>query len=75
MSRTRHTSALLALFGALFLAGTIVATIGWLAEWKHLDRVYPFFRHSTIIALAGHAMQVIGAFGGLVEPEGEEDED
>lgn len=57
------------LFFLLFLCGTIIAGVGWFAEWKHLaDRIL-FFRYSVIITVVGHAMQVIGAFGSLLTPD------
>jgi hypothetical protein len=57
------------LFFLLFLCGTIIAGIGWFAEWEHLADRIPFFRYSTFIAIVGHAMQVIGAFGSLLMPD------
>jgi len=64
------------LFFLLFLCGTIIAAIGWFAEWEHLAERIFFFRYSVIITVVGHALQVIGAFGSLLTPdyvEGEEE--
>ncbi len=61
-------------FAFLFLLGSLVAPIGWYAEWKDLD---PINHYASIIIVIGHALQVIGAFGSLVTPdyaEGEGDE-
>jgi hypothetical protein len=61
------------IFAFLFLLGSLVAPIGWYAEWNQLD---PIDDYSTIIIVIGHALQVIGAFGSLVTPdyvEGEEE--
>ena len=57
------------LFLLVFLCGTIIAAIGWFAEWDRLADVIPFFRYSVIITIVGHALQVIGAFGSLLTPD------
>lgn len=57
------------LFFLLFLCGTIIAAIGWFAEWKDLVERVAFFRYSGFITIIGHAMQVIGAFGSLLTPD------
>jgi hypothetical protein len=60
-------------FAFLFLLGSLIAPIGWYAEWNQLD---PIDDYSTIIIIIGHALQVLGAFGSLVTPdyaEGDED--
>ena len=62
--RSRQT-----LFLLLFLGGTIIAAIGWFAEWGHLADRIAFFRYSVIITVVGHALQVIGAFGSLLTPD------
>ncbi|MFI5201079.1 MAG: hypothetical protein ACHQNE_01670 [Candidatus Kapaibacterium sp.] len=74
-SRTRQRNRHM-LFLLLFLCGTIIAAIGWFAEWEHLADRIVFFHYSVIITVVGHALQVIGAFGSLLTPdyvEGEED--
>ncbi len=53
-------------FAFLFLLGSLVAPIGWYAEWKELK---PINDYATIIALVGHALQVIGALGSLLTPD------
>jgi hypothetical protein len=61
----------------IFFIGTAIAAIGWFAEWKHLKGLYPIFEYAGWMALAGHALQVIAAFGKLLTPdfEAEEPED
>ncbi|HET6401902.1 MAG TPA: hypothetical protein VFH95_10940 [Candidatus Kapabacteria bacterium] len=56
-------------FFLFFLCGTIIAAIGWFAEWKQLADRIPFFRYCDLIAVVGHALQVIGAFGSLLTPD------
>jgi hypothetical protein len=61
------------IFAFLFLLGSLIAPIGWYADWNQLD---PIDDYSTIIIIIGHGLQVIGAFGSLVTPdyaEGEEE--
>jgi hypothetical protein len=58
-------------FAFLFLLGSLVAPIGWYAEWKD---VKPINDYATIITIVGHALQVIGAFGSLVTPDYVEEE-
>jgi hypothetical protein len=53
------------LFFLLFVIGTIIATVGWFAEWKHLQDVIKVFRY---------AMQVLGTFGSLITPDNVEGE-
>jgi predicted small integral membrane protein len=57
------------LFFLLFVIGTIIATVGWFAEWKHLQDVIKVFRYSSVIAVIGHALQVLGTFGSLITPD------
>ncbi len=57
------------LFIVLFVIGTVIAAVGWVAEWVHLAEVIPFFGYSVLITVAGHAAQVIGAFGMLLTPD------
>jgi hypothetical protein len=56
-------------FSYLFFAGTLVAAIGWLADWKHLEQVFPVFHHAAMIAAIGHAAQIVGALFSLVTPD------
>jgi hypothetical protein len=77
MTSTRHKQQRTAarfFFTYLFFIGTIVAAIGWLAEWKQLGAILPIFQHSAIIAAIGHAAQVIGAFFSLITPDRTEEE-
>lgn len=62
------------LFLSLFLIGTIIAAAGWFADWQHLSEVIAFFRYSVIITIAGHALEVIGAFGMMLTPDSVEGE-
>ena len=62
-------------FSYLFFAGTLIAAIGWLAEWKHLEQFYPVFHHAAMIAAIGHAAQIVGALFSLVTPDREENRD
>ncbi|MDP4199517.1 MAG: hypothetical protein Q8902_08100 [Bacteroidota bacterium] len=57
------------IYTLLFFFGTVLAAVGWIAEWKHLDDLFPLLTHTAIIAGAGHLLQVIGAFGSLVTPD------
>jgi len=51
-------------FSLLFVLGTFVAVFGWLTDGaKHK------FRY---LALAGHAVQVVGIFGSMLTPDREE---
>jgi hypothetical protein len=62
-------------FTILFLIGTIVAATGWFAEWEQLRDVLDLFEYASIIILAGHVLQVIGAFGSLLTPDYVEEEE
>lgn len=62
------------MYPLLFAIGTIIAVIGWGAEWVHLAYVIPFFRYDVFIAIAGHALQVVGAFGMLLTPDSVEED-
>lgn len=66
---TRHRSRRQQLFLYLFLLGTVIAAVGWIAEWKYLGNIAPLLRYPEIIAGAGHLLQVVGAFGSLLMPE------
>ena len=57
------------LFTATFFVGTIVAAIGWFIEWKGLNHLSHLLGRLTILALIGHALQVIGMFGSLLTPD------
>jgi hypothetical protein len=57
------------IFSLVFFIGTIVAAIGWFIEWKGLNHVSNILDHLTILALIGHALQVIGVFGYLITPD------
>jgi hypothetical protein len=56
-------------FSYLFFVGTLVAAIGWLAEWKHLEQLHSIFHHSALIATIGHGAQIIGALLSLITPD------
>jgi hypothetical protein len=51
------------LFMLLFFTGTVLAALGWYAEWRFI-----LMNVSTII-IAGHALQVIGLFGYILTPD------
>ena len=51
------------LFKLLFFTGTVLAALGWYAEWRLM-----LMNVNTII-VAGHAMQVIGLFGYMLTPD------
>jgi hypothetical protein len=57
------------IFALVFFIGTIIAAIGWFIEWKGLNHVSNMLDHLTILALIGHALQVIGVFGYLITPD------
>ena len=54
------------IFTAIFALGSILAGMGWVAELKALPMKMMW------AMLAGHALQVVGAFGLLLIPDGEE---
>jgi hypothetical protein len=56
-------------FSYLFFIGTLIAAIGWLAEWKHLEQAWPIFHHAAVIAAVGHAAQIVGALVSLITPD------
>jgi hypothetical protein len=51
------------LFMLLFFTGTVLAALGWYAEWRLI-----LLNVSTIIVV-GHALQVIGMFGYMLTPD------
>jgi hypothetical protein len=60
------------LFNAIFFLGTLLAVIGWmgdLRDWPPL--VENFFKFGNL-AITGHALQVLGAFGNMLTPDAEE---
>ena len=57
------------LFAAMFFIGTITAAIGWFIEWKGLNHLSTILDDLTILALIGHALQVVGAFGYMLTPD------
>ena len=63
------------IFTATFFIGTIIAAIGWFIEWKGLNHLSHLLGHLTVLALIGHALQVIGVFGSLLTPDDEEKDD
>lgn len=67
-----HYRKIQLVFAFLFLVGSLVAPIGWYAEWKDVE---PISDYATIIMIVGHALQVIGAFGSLVTPDYVEEDD
>ena len=73
-SRTRQRNRHL-LFILLFVLGTMVAAIGWFAGWEHLYKPIDMYHYAAIIAVVGHGMQVIGAFGSLLTPDYVEEEE
>ena len=58
-------------YTALFLIGTLIAAIGWYVEWKGIFK----FSFEIWVPIAGHALQVIGAFGSLMTPDYIEEEE
>jgi hypothetical protein len=62
------------MFAALFFVGTTVAFIGWFVDVKHLNHLPLLYKHAAIIAVVGHALQVIGTFGLLLTPDYQEDD-
>jgi hypothetical protein len=51
------------LFKLLFFTGTVLAALGWYAEWKLM-----LYDMNTFIVV-GHALQVIGLFGYMMTPD------
>ena len=56
-------------YSALFFLGTLLAGAGWFAELRD----YPIDLLAATIA--GHLLQVIGAFGHLLTPEQVDDDE
>ena len=61
--------AIAVVFVYFFALGSILAGMGWVAEIKALPMKMMW------AMLAGHALQVVGAFGLLLIPDGEEEND
>ena len=74
MTRNRSRRQQL-LFLYLFLLGTVIAAVGWIAEWKYLGNIAPLLSYPEIIAGAGHLLQVVGAFGSLLTPDHDDREE
>jgi hypothetical protein len=51
------------LFMLIFFTGTVLAALGWYAEWRFI-----LLSVNTII-VAGHVLQVIGLFGYMLTPD------
>ena len=58
-----------ALFGAIFVVGTLLAAIGWFTEWKGLNNTYWFLEDYLTYTIVGHALQVVAVFGYLITPD------
>ena len=58
------------LFNAIFFIGTVIAAIAWIGELYGWQPLMPY-HHVKFgnIAIAGHILQIIGAFGSLVTPD------
>lgn len=53
-------------FNLIFFLGTVVAGVGWISELREW-RV-----DLGILAVIGHSVQVVGAFGNLLTPDDDE---
>ena len=53
-------------FNLIFFIGTLLAGVGWLSELREW-RI-----HLGNLALIGHVIQIIGAFGNLLTPDDDE---
>jgi hypothetical protein len=51
------------LFMLIFFTGTVLAALGWYAEWRLI-----LLNVNTII-VAGHVLQVVGMFGYMLTPD------
>lgn len=51
------------LFLLLFFTGTVLAALGWYAEWRFI-----LLNVNTFI-ITGHALQVVGLFGYMLIPD------
>lgn len=51
------------LFMLIFFTGTVLAALGWYAEWRFI-----LLSVNTII-VAGHILQVLGLFGYMLTPD------
>jgi hypothetical protein len=59
-------------FNAIFFLGTLVAAIGWLGDLRDWPALAATIFTFGNIAIAGHVVQVLGAFGNLMTPDAEE---
>jgi len=50
-------------FNLIFFIGTLLAGVGWISELRE------WTVHLGILALIGHCVQIIGAFGNLLTPD------
>ena len=54
-------------FNLIFFVGTLLAGVGWISELRQ----WPV--RLGILAVIGHSVQIIGAFGNLLTPDAYED--
>jgi len=61
-------------YNAIFFIGTLVAAFGWMGELRDWPVAVVNFLKFGNLAIAGHVLQIIGAFGSLLTPDVDEDE-
>ncbi|MEP7235057.1 MAG: hypothetical protein ABI778_07155 [Ignavibacteriota bacterium] len=59
---------------AIFFVGTILAAFGWLGELRDWPELAAVFLRFGSFAIAGHVLQIVGAFGIMVMPDEVRDE-
>lgn len=59
-------------FNAIFFLGTMLAAFGWMGQLRQWPGAISKFVKFGTIAIAGHVIQVVGAFGNLLTPDREE---
>ena len=60
-------------FNAIFFIGTLIAAFGWMGELRDWPQVVVSFLKFGNLAIAGHVLQIIGAFGIMLTPDAEEE--
>ncbi len=61
-------------FNTIFFIGTMVAAFGWLGELRDWPPAANAFLAFGNFAIAGHVLQIIGAFGIMLMSDAEEEE-
>jgi hypothetical protein len=57
------------IYHALFYLGTLLAVVGWYIDIKGAGRYNESLLRLSVLALVGHALQVVAGFGLLLMPD------